>query len=79
MVNKYCQTKQKKTSKRSTWMIPKSFWRRKRKKPKKRPETDTKIFLKKKKKHHHHQDWNKNTSEGEKQKILVYEKLLFSI
>ena len=35
MVNKYCQTKQRKTSKKSMWMVPKSFWRRKRKKPKK--------------------------------------------
>ena len=57
----------------------KIFLKKKKKKAKKKAWDRYKNLSEEKKKHHHHQDWNKNTSEGEKQKILVYEKLLFSI
>ena len=63
MTNNYYQKKQRKASKRSMWMISKSFWKRKRQKS---HEKDIKKLVKEEKKH------NKNLSEDQKKKLAEY-------
>ena len=73
MVNKYCQKRAKRTSKRSTGKVPKSFWRKTKKKGKKKAWDRHKNLSeeeKEEKKHQYHQDWNKHLPEEEKKKKL---------
>ena len=58
---------QRKTPKRGTWKISKSFWRRKREKATKGSRKISKSYWRRKQKR-----WNKNLSEEEKQELVEY-------